>query len=122
MFLKYDDYNWDWSLQHVSLNCLKEKLQVMMVKGPRIFHIGGCGVHHKKSDCISSLVVHKVMNILKTANTYLFPPKLSIVKTGLKKKVKLKKGNGGWGDKRDNELCMNITRNKEILDWDCCAQ
>ena len=37
---QYDDYNWDWSLQHVSVNCMKEKLQVMMVKGPRVFHIG----------------------------------------------------------------------------------
>ena len=27
-FSQYDDYNWDWSLQHVSLHCLKQKLQV----------------------------------------------------------------------------------------------
>jgi alpha-1,6-mannosyl-glycoprotein beta-1,2-N-acetylglucosaminyltransferase len=26
--IQYDDYNWDWSLQHVSLNCLQDKLQV----------------------------------------------------------------------------------------------
>lgn len=39
-FCEYDDYNWDWSLQHVSQQCLKEKLHVMVVKGPRVFHIG----------------------------------------------------------------------------------
>ena len=39
-FCKYDDYNWDWSLQHVSLNCIQEELKVMMIKGPRVFHIG----------------------------------------------------------------------------------
>jgi alpha-1,6-mannosyl-glycoprotein beta-1,2-N-acetylglucosaminyltransferase len=39
----YDDYNWDWSLQHVSQQCLKLKLHAMVVKGPRVFHIGECG-------------------------------------------------------------------------------
>lgn len=39
-FCSYDDYNWDWSLQHVSQHCLKQKLHVMVVKGPRVFHIG----------------------------------------------------------------------------------
>lgn len=35
-----DDYNWDWSLQHVSQQCLRKKLHAMVVKGPRVFHIG----------------------------------------------------------------------------------
>jgi len=109
LFCKYDDYNWDWSLQHISLNCIKEKLQVMMIKGPRVFHIGECGVHHKKSDCNSNLVMGKVKNILKTAKTFLFPTRLSVGRAALKKKVKLKKGNGGWGDKRDHALCNNMT-------------
>lgn len=39
-FCKYDDYNWDWSLQHVSQNCLQHKLHAMVIRGPRIFHIG----------------------------------------------------------------------------------
>uniref|UniRef100_A0A340U084 Alpha-1,6-mannosyl-glycoprotein 2-beta-N-acetylglucosaminyltransferase n=1 Tax=Glossina morsitans morsitans TaxID=37546 RepID=A0A340U084_GLOMM len=47
-FCSYDDYNWDWSLQHVSQQCLRRKLHAMIVKGPRVFHIGECGVHHKK--------------------------------------------------------------------------
>lgn len=39
-FCTYDDYNWDWSLQHVSQQCLHSKLHAMVVKGPRVFHIG----------------------------------------------------------------------------------
>lgn len=39
-FCTYDDYNWDWSLQHVSQQCLHNKLHAMVVKGPRVFHIG----------------------------------------------------------------------------------
>ena len=37
---QFDDYNWDWSLQHISHHCLQDKLQVIMAKGPRVFHIG----------------------------------------------------------------------------------
>jgi len=108
-FCEYDDYNWDWSLQHISHSCLKEKLQVMMVRGPRVFHIGECGVHHKKSDCDSSAALDKVTAIIRSALPYFFPQRLTLVKTLVRKKVKLKKGNGGWGDKRDHQLCHNMT-------------
>ncbi|XP_023325761.1 alpha-1,6-mannosyl-glycoprotein 2-beta-N-acetylglucosaminyltransferase isoform X2 [Eurytemora carolleeae] len=108
-FCRYDDYNWDWSLLHVSLNCLRDKLQTLMVRGPRVFHIGECGVHHKKKDCATSLVMNKVKYIIDSAKQYLFPDRLTIVESAVKKKVKLKKGNGGWGDKRDHSLCLNMT-------------
>lgn len=39
-FCNYDDYNWDWSLQHLSQQCLEQKLFAIVVKGPRVFHIG----------------------------------------------------------------------------------
>lgn len=108
-FCQYDDYNWDWSLLHVSLNCMKEKLQVLMVRGPRVFHIGECGVHHKKKDCASSLVIEKVNYIIKAASQYFFPESLTVIENKPRKKVKLKKGNGGWGDRRDHQLCLNIS-------------
>jgi len=108
VFCKYDDYNWDWSLQHVSLNCMQEKLQVMMVKGPRVFHIGECGVHHKKANCNSKAVSEKVKKKIESAKTYFFPKKISVAKSALKK-AKLKKANGGWGDTRDHQLCTNFT-------------
>jgi len=108
-FCQYDDYNWDWSLLHVSHNCLKEKLQVLLVKGPRVFHIGECGVHHRKKDCSSSLVMDKVTYIIKSARQYFFPDRLSVSRTTMRKKLKLKKGNGGWGDKRDHALCLNMS-------------
>jgi len=109
LFCKYDDYNWDWSLQHVSLNCMKEKMQVMLSKGPRVFHIGECGVHHKKSNCNSSAVSEKVKKIIKSAKSAFFPQRLLVSKSTLKKKQKIKKANGGWGDIRDHQLCKNFT-------------
>ncbi|RZC37869.1 alpha-1,6-mannosyl-glycoprotein 2-beta-N-acetylglucosaminyltransferase, partial [Asbolus verrucosus] len=68
-FCKYDDYNWDWSLQHISQNCLKHKLHAMVVRGPRVFHIGECGVHHKKNNCESTAVISKVQQVMEDGVT-----------------------------------------------------
>ncbi|XP_062560624.1 alpha-1,6-mannosyl-glycoprotein 2-beta-N-acetylglucosaminyltransferase isoform X2 [Armigeres subalbatus] len=110
-FCEYDDYNWDWSLQHVSQQCLKQKLHVMVVKGPRVFHIGECGVHHKKSNCESNQVISKVQQVLRVARRsgQLYPKSISLTVASVIKKTKLRKGNGGWGDQRDHQLCFNIT-------------
>jgi len=51
MFCNIDDYNWDWSLYHVSQLCLPTKLKnvknkkkfilaALVLKAPRVFHIG----------------------------------------------------------------------------------
>ncbi|KAF5278706.1 hypothetical protein FQA39_LY18366 [Lamprigera yunnana] len=108
-FCKYDDYNWDWSLQHVSQNCLKQKLYAMVVRGPRVFHIGECGVHHKKNNCESTAVISKVQRVLRSAKIHLYPKYLTLTYSSLVKKTKLRKGNGGWGDRRDHMLCMGMT-------------
>ncbi|KAI5740121.1 hypothetical protein M8J76_000653 [Diaphorina citri] len=106
-FCSYDDYNWDFSLQQVSNTCLQNKLVAFVLKGPRIFHIGECGVHHK-NNCESTAVISQVQKILQKASRYFYPDHLSVTYSAVKKKP-LKKGNGGWGDVRDHELCMNIT-------------
>ncbi|CAG2057897.1 unnamed protein product [Timema podura] len=109
-FCTYDDYNWDWSLQHISQGCLAHKLHAMVMKGPRVFHIGECGVHHKKANCESTAVISKVQQVLKYANKHLYPSYLTLTVTNTNKKQKLRKGNGGWGDIRDHQLCVNMTR------------
>ncbi|KRF78255.1 alpha-1,6-mannosyl-glycoprotein 2-beta-N-acetylglucosaminyltransferase isoform X2 [Drosophila virilis] len=110
-FCTYDDYNWDWSLQHVSQQCLQRKLHAMIVKGPRVFHIGECGVHHKNKNCESNQVISKVQHVLRIARNshQLFPRSLMMTVPSLIKKSKLRKGNGGWGDLRDHELCLNMS-------------
>ncbi|XKL59792.1 hypothetical protein PGB90_000808 [Kerria lacca] len=39
-FCTYDDYNWDWSLSAVSNKCLSHELNTMVLRAPRVFHIG----------------------------------------------------------------------------------
>nr|XP_023022270.1 alpha-1,6-mannosyl-glycoprotein 2-beta-N-acetylglucosaminyltransferase-like [Leptinotarsa decemlineata] len=108
-FCKYDDYNWDWSLQHVSQNCLKQKLHAMVARAPRVFHIGECGVHHKKNNCKATSVISKVQQVLKSAKRHLYPDNLILTYSTVLKKTKLLKGNGGWGDRRDHKLCIGMT-------------
>ncbi|XP_066985226.1 alpha-1,6-mannosyl-glycoprotein 2-beta-N-acetylglucosaminyltransferase-like isoform X1 [Macrobrachium rosenbergii] len=107
-FCNHDDYNWDWSLQHVSFSCLEQKLHTLVLRAPRVFHIGECGVHHKKKDCSSRTVLNKVHRALQNGQRTLFPRQLIVVHTP-PKKVKKHKGNGGWGDKRDHALCHSFS-------------
>lgn len=67
------------------------------------------GVHHKKNNCESSGVISKVQQVLKAAKRHLFPDKLILTFSTTLKKTKLRKGNGGWGDKRDHKLCLGMT-------------
>ena len=116
-FCNFDDYNWDWSLQHLSKQCFKSKLEVMLVKGPRVFHIGECGVHHKKRKCEAGTVVKKVQDILSKAKSFMFPTELRVLKAAPKKSKSHKnsKGNGGWGDHRDRALCLNMAASNSYV-------
>lgn len=69
------------------------------------------GVHHKKS-CFDMALIAKVQKLLSSVYKYLFPEKLEVTYAPVKKKV-LRKGNGGWGDIRDHELCLRIVNRHE---------
>lgn len=112
-FCTYDDYNWDWSLQHLTVNCLPTFWKVMVSEAPRIFHAGDCGMHHKKATCMPSTQKRKIESILQSSTNQLFPKNLLITKRlpapgagGIAPHVK----NGGWGDIRDHELCKSYIR------------
>ncbi|XP_061757291.1 alpha-1,6-mannosyl-glycoprotein 2-beta-N-acetylglucosaminyltransferase [Nerophis ophidion] len=112
-FCTYDDYNWDWSLQHLTVSCLPSYWKVMVSEAPRIFHAGDCGMHHKKTTCMPTGQKTKIENILQSSGNQLFPKNLLITKRlpsngagGVAPHVK----NGGWGDIRDHELCKSYVR------------
>jgi alpha-1,6-mannosyl-glycoprotein beta-1,2-N-acetylglucosaminyltransferase len=69
------------------------------------------GVHHKKNNCESNQVISKVQQVLRVArkSRQLFPKTITLAVASVVKKAKLRKGNGGWGDQRDHQLCMNMT-------------
>lgn len=68
-FCSYDDYNWDWSLQHIAQSCLpmskgpgksprvESGLVAMMMKAPRVFHIGEWYVYNMAQSTINNFLV-----------------------------------------------------------------
>lgn len=110
-FCNYDEYNYDFSLQNINRVCLKDKLVVAGITGPRVYHIGECGVHHQTSNCNDDDKLREVKETLMQAEqeSLLFPtslqPGLSLVHTF----VPDASPNGGWGDRRDQNLCLKMT-------------
>ena len=84
----------------------------MAVQAPNsIFALFFSGVHHKKKTCEAGIVVQKVRDILSRAEGFLYPKDLTVTRTVQKKrKQKLPKGNGGWGDRRDRQLCLKLSQ------------
>ncbi|XP_028677354.1 alpha-1,6-mannosyl-glycoprotein 2-beta-N-acetylglucosaminyltransferase [Erpetoichthys calabaricus] len=107
-FCTYDDYNWDWSLQHLTVTCLPYFWKVMVAEAPRIFHAGDCGMHHKKA-CMPSSQKSKIESILQNDQNHMFPETLTLNKLPMSK-IAPRVKNGGWGDIRDHELCKSYRR------------
>lgn len=108
-FCKYDDYNWDWTLQHLTVSCLPRYWKVMVCEAPRIFHSGDCGMHHKKA-CAPSVEISKIDRILSNNAQHLFPETMTISKVYPLGAITPHVKNGGWGDIRDHELCASYRR------------
>lgn len=102
-FCTYDDYNWDWTLQHLSGTCISNPLKVLFAQASRVLHTGDCGLHQKET-CRPELASQMVEEGLQMIKHSLFP--LPLILTGaetVEHKAHIK--NGGWGDVRDHMLC-----------------
>ncbi|XP_048584873.1 alpha-1,6-mannosyl-glycoprotein 2-beta-N-acetylglucosaminyltransferase [Nematostella vectensis] len=109
MFCKYDDYNWDWTLMRMSKTCLGKPLHAMVMKTPRMFHIGECGLHHKKKQCDPQKSIARVNTIINNNERSFYPESLILEQ---KHSVPSNHGqpNGGWGDTRDHALCLTYDK------------
>lgn len=107
----YDDYNWDWSLMKMSLSCLSRPLKSLVLKGPRVFHLGECGLHHKKVDCNIDATVQKYQSVIDRNLNSFYPSSVDIQqgRTGSASKFG---PNGGWGDPRDHALCLQFVQSR----------
>ncbi len=108
IFCTFDDYNWDWSLNHVSQTCLPRKLKVIVPQAPRVFHIGKCGIHHIKKGCNASTTIRDINSI--NANAKLYPDMMMLTTPSISLKPTIFRGNGGWSDKRDQALCIYMAQ------------
>ncbi|XP_037541199.1 alpha-1,6-mannosyl-glycoprotein 2-beta-N-acetylglucosaminyltransferase [Nematolebias whitei] len=107
-FCTYDDYNWDWTLQHLSGTCISKPLKVLVAQGSRVLHTGDCGLHQKEN-CRPEWALKKVEDNLQKAKLGLFPQGLVLSGSEpVEHKAHMK--NGGWGDVRDHSLCKNYSK------------
>ena len=112
-FCNFDDYNWDWSLQATGMFCLSQNFKVLSLTIPRIFHLGKCGVHQSGKDCDPKYQAKLTRNLFITTE---HPTKnaLELIKPIALKTARMPnpKGFGGWGDKRDIQLCNDYIRDE----------
>ncbi|KAM4690779.1 alpha-1,6-mannosyl-glycoprotein 2-beta-N-acetylglucosaminyltransferase [Rhinophrynus dorsalis] len=108
-FCTYDDYNWDWTLQYLTVNCLPKFWKVMVPEVPRIYHIGDCGMHHNKP-CKPLMESAKLEALFSNSQRYMFPERIEISRRYSMAALSPHVKNGGWGDIRDHELCKSYHR------------
>lgn len=107
-FCDFDDYNWDWTLQHLSMKCIPDKIRLLKMKASRIFHLGECGgMHTKNKNCDLVGKVKKAEELLGKNKQYLFPNTV-VLNGDSRMKLRDPKPNGGWGDLRDRTMCMSF--------------
>uniref|UniRef100_A0A1D1YVR3 Alpha-1,6-mannosyl-glycoprotein 2-beta-N-acetylglucosaminyltransferase n=1 Tax=Anthurium amnicola TaxID=1678845 RepID=A0A1D1YVR3_9ARAE len=109
-FCSFDDYNWDitmWATVYPSLGT-----PVYTLRGPRrsAAHFGKCGLHQgqgRSNACIDNGVasfeveeIDRIPNIQSSWNVHVLKSQGGYG-AGFK-------GWGGWGDKRDHELCLSF--------------
>ncbi|KAF5297107.1 hypothetical protein FQA39_LY02687 [Lamprigera yunnana] len=105
-FCEYDDYNWDFTLQYLFSKCLNDA-DTMQLMYPRVIHIGACGAHFTSDNCDPVPIINKMHNKLKKVDELLFPGKLEEDRSV--RSFYNSARNGGWNDRRDQELCLNMT-------------
>lgn len=109
-FCSHDDYNWDWTLQHLSYKCFTNQLKVLKMKASRVFHMGICGIHHTGENCNVEVSKNNIQAMLDNNKEHMFPSAVTIDGySGVKQNDP--RLNGGWGDPRDHQLCLSFLGN-----------
>lgn len=75
------------------------------IKIQKVFINSSGGTHVHKEDCQESQIVSTIEELLKKSDLY--PETIKLISGKVYKPTFT--GNGGWGDKRDHELCINMT-------------
>ena len=108
-FCKFDDYNWDWSIQSLVGSCMP-KLQTLVLLAPRILHVGDCqGFHVKNTNrkCDMDSLQRKYAPLLAESDSPFIDSEYFTHAHKLKNNKHGFKPNGGWADPRDHALCIN---------------
>ena len=87
---------------------MEKRLQAFSLSTPRVFHIGQCGTHaFKNVECSVEGIISNLKESFHSSLDNSYPSNLNIVNEIIPNFILRK--NGGWSDKRDHLLCLNIT-------------
>lgn len=113
-FCVYDDYNWDWTLQHLSQTCFPLPWVSIYPQSSRVIHIGQCGTHYKSKNCDPKNTILSLEKSFNDKKKDFFPEnfKLDKINTAI---IKIRNSNGGWSDPRDHQLCKSFLSNSSDL-------
>lgn len=106
LFCNHNDYRWDASLRHVSLNRDKGQLVFLSVDAPRIIKL--FRKHDGYLDNFLDRLIENVTYISKKVESILFPRNINVSKAIIRKNIEKEKQLGGWEDVRDRGLCMYL--------------
>ncbi|XP_018427619.1 PREDICTED: alpha-1,6-mannosyl-glycoprotein 2-beta-N-acetylglucosaminyltransferase-like [Nanorana parkeri] len=114
-FCTYDDYNWDWSLQHVSATCLSHPLKVLYTRLPRVLDLPGQpderGMCARTGPCSNIDAASQALREkVRQLSGRLFPKTVEVAARQQEVRNPPPMVNGGWGDVRDHVLCKNYAR------------
>ena len=111
-FCRFDDYNWGWSLNYISASCIAGGLKTLKPLGSRVFHLGVCKGLNTKKDCKATDVLQKVHRVLNLNKKDMFPNNVTVTRSVKGKPMPRKYG--GWGDIRDQEMCLRISKGQSL--------
>ncbi|KAM9316049.1 alpha-1,6-mannosyl-glycoprotein 2-beta-N-acetylglucosaminyltransferase-like [Gastrophryne carolinensis] len=114
-FCTYDDYNWDWSLQHVAATCLARPLRVLSPRLPRALSLppqpNQRGMCARTGPCPDLDAASQALREkIRQLSGRLFPKTLSIASKQQEVRNPPPTKNGGWADIRDHALCQSYAR------------
>ncbi|XP_053315950.1 alpha-1,6-mannosyl-glycoprotein 2-beta-N-acetylglucosaminyltransferase-like [Spea bombifrons] len=110
-FCTYDDYNWDWSLQHVSAACLPHPLKVLSTRLPRVLTLPANGACGRAGPCDNTEEASQALRAqVRELGGRLFPRSLIVAVRQQEARNPPQAKNGGWGDVRDHALCRSYAR------------
>jgi len=105
-FCEFDDYNWDFSLSFL-LDQWHPNVSSIMPMTESIIHIGKCGMHFANDNCNPS---EEVAAFFAEDHPFVDQRTPQVTRRELSRFKQGFTGWGGWGDKRDQALCMWFTK------------
>lgn len=125
-FCRYDDYNWDWTLNYIFQECVQPRTKTLIMAGNRVLHIGKwllylflflmyglylslifSGTHFNNKNCDATTLVKEIQNDINKFSVLLYPKTLEHI--GEITRSRIVKSFGGFGEKEDQQLCLDFS-------------